>query len=124
EEWASAIRFDSLQIEQERGVVVEEWRQGQGAGSRLQRVQFPTLAQGSRYAERLPIGTPESLATFTPDALRRFYRDWYRPDLMAVVAVGDFDADEVEALIREHFGRIPGRAEARPRPDHPVPGHP
>jgi zinc protease len=123
EEWASAITLDSLQIEKERGVVIEEWRLGQGAGSRLQHRQFPTLARGSRYAERLPIGTYESLTTFSHEALRRFYRDWYRPDLMAVVAVGDFDVDEMEALIRERFGRIPAAENPRRRREYDIPHH-
>jgi zinc protease len=123
EEWAWGISFDSLQVEKERGVVIEEWRLGQGAGSRLQYRQFPTLAYRSRYAQRLPIGTRESLANFTHDALRRFYDDWYRPDLMAVVAVGDFDADEVESLIQEYFGRIPPHEEPRNRREYEVPRH-
>lgn len=123
EEWAWGITFDSLQVEQERAVVMEEWRSGQGAGSRLQNQQFPVLALRSRYADRLPIGTPESLATFDHASLRQFYQDWYRPDLMAVVAVGDFDPDEMEALIREHFSRIPEHDDPRRRSVHEVPSH-
>ncbi|MEX2571842.1 MAG: insulinase family protein [Gemmatimonadota bacterium] len=123
EEWAWGIAFDSVQIEQERAVVIEEWRLGRGAGSRVQYQQFPTLAQRSRYAERLPIGTRESLETFDQEALIRFYEDWYRPDLMAVVAVGDFDADEVEAMIREHMSRVPPRPDPRPRRVYDVPSH-
>jgi zinc protease len=123
EDWASGITFDSVQVERERSIVIEEWRLGQGAGSRLQYRQFPTLAYQSRYAQRLPIGTYESLTTFTHAALRRFYEDWYRPDLMAVVAVGDFDPDEVEAMIRERFSPIPAREAPRPRREFTVPGH-
>lgn len=123
EEWATSIAFDSLQVEQERRVVYEEWRLGQGAGSRIQNEQFPTLTARSRYADRLPIGTPESLNTFDQEALKRFYRQWYRPDLMAVVAVGDFDADHIEALIRERFGAIPPREDPRPRREYDIPSH-
>ncbi|HUE96938.1 MAG TPA: insulinase family protein [Longimicrobiaceae bacterium] len=123
EDWAWGIAFDSVQVERERQVVMEEWRLGRGAGSRVQQTQFPTLAARSRYAERLPIGTPESLRTFTHDALKRFYADWYRPDLMAVVAVGDFDVEEMEALIRVHFGRIPEAESPRRRREFPIPGH-
>lgn len=123
EDWASGIAFDSVQVEKERSVVIEEWRLGQGAGARMQYRQFPTLTQRSRYAERLPIGTYESLANFDHAALRRFYEEWYRPDLMAVVAVGDFDADEVEALIRERFSAIPAPANPRPRREFEVPPH-
>ena len=123
EEWASAITFDSLQVEQERGVVIEEWRMGQGAQTRLQYQQLPTLAQRSRYAERLPIGTYESLERFDHAALKRFYDDWYRPDLMAVVAVGDFDVDEMEEMIRERFSRLPVKPDARERRVYDVPLH-
>jgi zinc protease len=69
EEWAHLVSFDSLEIEKERGVVMEEWRLGQGAGERLRQQYFPTLFHGSRYADRLPIGTPEVLQTFTHDRL-------------------------------------------------------
>lgn len=122
-DWAGGIVFDSAQVEQERQVVIEEWRLGQGAGSRLQYRQFPTLAYRSRYAQRLPIGTPESLANFDHEALERFYRDWYRPELMAVVAVGDVDPDAVEAMIREKFGGLTGPEDPRPRREYPVPDH-
>lgn len=121
EDWAHGLSFDSLEVEKERGVVIEEWRGGQGAGERLRKQQFPVLFRGSRYAERLPIGTRQSLEKFAPAALRRFYRDWYRPDLMAVIAVGDFDRNAVEQLIREHFSRIPARKAPRPRPRYGVP---
>jgi zinc protease len=124
EDWAHNVTFDPVEIEKERGVVLEEWRLGQGAGERLRKQYFPTRFHGSRYADRLPIGTPEVLQNFTHEALIRFYRDWYRPDLMAVIAVGDFDADDVESLIREHFGRIPAHPSPRERPDFPVPAHP
>jgi zinc protease len=123
EDWAWGITLDSLEIEKERGVVIEEWRLGQGAGTRMQNRQFPVLARRSRYAQRLPIGTRESLERFRHSALERFYRDWYRPDLMAVVAVGDFDATRVEALIRSHFEQIPAPARPRARRDFSVPEH-
>jgi zinc protease len=123
EDWAWGISLDSLEIEKERGVVIEEWRLGRGAGTRMQNRQFPVLAQRSRYAQRLPIGTRESLESFKHSALRRFYNDWYRPDLMAVVAVGDFDEAHVEALIKQHFSHISGPARPRPRREYGVPDH-
>lgn len=121
DEWASGVTFDGDEIDRERGVVIEEWRGGRDAGARVQDQQFPVLLRGSRYAERLPIGLPETLATFPHDALRRFYRDWYRPELMAVVAVGDFDPDVVERLIRQNFSDNVGTGAERPVFD--VPGH-
>ncbi len=123
EDWAHLISLDGEEVDKERGVVVEEWRLGRGAGARMQDQQFPILFRGSRYADRLPIGKRESLETFSHDALTRFYQDWYRPDLMAVIAVGDFDATWVEATIRERFSRVPAREDPRPRPIYEVPAH-
>jgi zinc protease len=123
EEWAHAITLDSLEVDKERGVVLEEWRLGQGAGARIRDQQFPVLFQGSLYAERLPIGDPEVLENFELESLERFYRDWYRPDLMAVIAVGDFDPDRMVQSIRDKFSRIPGPQSPRPRPDFEVPSH-
>ncbi len=121
EDWAHGQVFDSAQVAAERGVVLEEWRLGQGAGSRMRKKQFPVLFHGSRYAERLPIGDTAVITTATPSELEAFYRAWYRPDLMAVVAVGDFEAARVEAMIREHFGAIAPVRDAEPRTVFPVP---
>lgn len=123
EDWAHGITLDSLDIEQERGVVVEEWRLGQSAASRMQRQQLPVLMRRSRYSLRDPIGSLESLTSFDHESLRRFYRDWYRPDLMSVVAVGDFDPDTVEAMIRGGFADIPTPERPRPRRSFDVPEH-
>ena len=116
EDWAHAVTFDTTEIRKERGVVIEEWRLGRGADGRLNDRTFPVSVRGSRYADRLPIGTLESLQHFSTAALTRFYRDWYRPDLMAVVAVGDFDRGRVEQLIRDRLGEIPAARHPRPRP--------
>ena len=123
EDWAHGITFDPEEVDKERGVVIEEWRLGLGAQARIRDEQFPLLFQGSRYAERLPIGEVEILENAPAETLRRFYEDWYRPDLMAVVAVGDFDPDQIESLIRERMGRIPATPEPRPREVYPVPDH-
>jgi len=123
EDWAHQVSFDDDEIDLERGVVTEEWRLGRGASARMQDEQFPILFKNSRYAERLPIGDPEILQGFEYETLKRFYRDWYRPDLMAVIAVGDFDRSRVEALIRRHFASIPAVPGARPRPTFDVPDH-
>ncbi len=123
EDWAHGITFDPAEVDKERGVVVEEWRLGRGAQARMQDEQFPILFQGSRYAERLPIGKKEVLETASAETLRRFYRDWYRPDLMAVVAVGDIDRVRMEELIRQRFGHLRGPGNPRPRELFPVPDH-
>ncbi len=123
ENWAAHISFDPEEVDKERGVVIEEWRLGRGASARMNDRQFPVLFQGSRYAERLPIGKKDILETATAETLRRFYADWYRPDLMAVIAVGDVDPSRLKELIRRHFGRIPAAAAPRERPSFPVPPH-
>ena len=124
EDWAHGVTFPPDEVDKERGVVLEEWRLGLGADERMRDKQFPVLLKGSRYADRLPIGTPETLRTFTLPQLKRFYNDWYRPDLMAVIAVGDFDVPAVERMIKAHFENIPRPANERPRLDYPVPDHP
>jgi zinc protease len=124
EDWAHNVTFPADEVDKERGVVLEEWRLGLGADERMRDKQFPVLLKGSRYAERLPIGTPETLRTFSLAQLKRFYTDWYRPDTMAVVAVGDFDVAMVEQMIKAHFEKIPRPASPRPRQDFPVPDHP
>ena len=121
EDWASGALFDSVEVVNERGVVLEEWRGGLGAEARIRDKQFPTFFKGSRYAERLPIGLPDVIRSARPAPLKRFYRDWYRPDLMSVVAVGDIDPAAVERLVREHFGHLKGPARRRPRVIYPVP---
>ena len=93
-------------INAERGVVLEEWRSSQGSMSRIQDELLGSLL-GERYANRLPIGTKESIETFEPDAIRRFYDTWYRPDLMAVIAVGAVDPAEMETMIQNQFGTLP-----------------
>lgn len=122
-EWAHNVAFAPSQIEKERPVVIEEWRLGQGAENRMQNKWFPVLFAGSRYGERLPIGEKTILETYKPATLRRFYDDWYRPDLMAVVAVGDFNRLHIETLIKRYLGAIPPSAKPRPRTPFPVPAH-
>ena len=121
EDWAHGVLLDPEEVDKERGVVIEEWRGRRGAGARMQDKQFPVMFEGSRYAERLPIGKPEILESAPPELLRRFYDDWYRPDLMAVVAVGDFDGNEIRTIIEERFGGIQGPADPRPRIEADVP---
>jgi zinc protease len=123
EDWAHGLTLDTTEIRKERGVVVEEWRSGRGAQMRMTYKQFPVILHGSRYATRLPIGTRENLETFPDSLARAFYRDWYRPDLMTVVAVGDFDPKRMEADIKRRFARIPAASKPRKREYAPVPGH-
>ena len=122
-DFAAHATLSDAEIEKERGVVLEEWRLGQGASSRIQRKQLPVLLHGSRYAERLPIGTPEVIRGFPSERLRAFDRAWYRPDRMAVVAVGDVDPAAVEAAIRATFADIKGAGPEAPLPVYDIPPH-
>jgi zinc protease len=122
-DFAGGISLDPKEIEKERGVVIEEWRGGLGAGSRLRDQQVPVLFYESKYAERLPIGKPEVLKSFPPERLRAFYTKWYRPDRMAVVAVGDIQVAEIEALIKKEFGALPKPSTAAPARNYTVPLH-
>lgn len=123
EDWAQGLSFEGAEIEKERGVIIEELRLGKGASQRMRDKQFPILFKNSLYAERLPIGTEENLKSFPHDTLKAFYHDWYRPELMAVIAVGDIDVDAVEKKIKEHFGRLQTRPNAPARPNVAVPDH-
>ncbi|MFY9553396.1 MAG: insulinase family protein [Blastocatellia bacterium] len=124
EDWAHNLTFDQTEIDKERGVVMEEWRIRRGAGSRMQDKVWPIMLKGSRYADRIPIGKPEIIQGGKPERLKKFYADWYRPDLMAVVAVGDFDKTAIEKLITAHFAAIPAATKPRPRTEYKVPDHP
>jgi zinc protease len=112
ENWAHKIKFDGLEIDKERGVVLEEMRSRQGAGWRIFNKQLPIIYQGSQYALRLPIGKKEILEQGSHQDLVRFYKDWYRPELMALVAVGDFEPEQVQALFEKYFNSI------KAAPDH------
>lgn len=116
EDWASNVTFDEAEIDKERGVVLEELRLGKGADDRMSKIYFPKLFEGSKYGDRLPIGTEDVLKNFTYETIKRFYKDWYRPDLMAVMVVGDIEIAEAEQLIRKHFEHLKNPSTARPRP--------
>lgn len=115
EDWATGLSFEGEEVEKERGVVIEEWRLGQGAQERMRNKYWPVLFGGSRYGDRLPIGKKEILEKFKHETLKKFYADWYRPDLMAVVAVGDFDVNEIEREIQTRFSSIPAAPASAPK---------
>ena len=116
EDWAGAALISDEEVDKERGVVLEELRSGKGAQERMRNQYFPKLLNGSKYAERIPIGKEDLLKNFKPEILRKFYHDWYRPDLMAVIVVGDIDPAEAEAKIKEHFGGLKNPDNEKPRP--------
>jgi zinc protease len=123
EDWAHQISFDPEEIEKERGVIIEEWRLGRDAGTRMLDKQLPVIFKDSKYAERLPIGKKEIIENFDRPTLLRFYKDWYRPDLMAIIAVGDFDRNFIGNLIKQHFAEIPLIADPRKKSPVAVPDH-
>jgi zinc protease len=123
EDWAHAATFDQRGIDRERGIVLSEWRLHLGAGERTQDKIRRVQLQGSRYADRPPIGTPDSIERAQRDQLTRFYHDWYRPDLMAVIVVGDVDRDAVVSMIKDHFSSLSSPSPARPRRAFDVPDH-
>jgi zinc protease len=116
EDWAFNNLFDKAEVEKERGVVLEESRLSKGSFERMSRQYFPKLFNGSKYADRLPIGKDEILKTFNPETLKSFYKNWYRPSLMAVIVVGDIDPADIEKKIITHFGKFKDPANAPVRP--------
>ncbi|MDR1989023.1 MAG: insulinase family protein [Acidobacteriaceae bacterium] len=123
EDWAGGALFPQEGIDRQRSIVLAEWRMNLGASERtadkLRKVQL----EGSRYADRSPIGNPDVIQSATREQLLRFYRDWYRPDLMAVIVVGDVDRTQIAEMIRRHFGPLQNPANERPRPVFDVPEH-
>jgi len=116
EDWAGNALLDPTEIDKERGVVLEESRLGKGADERMRKKYFPKLFNGSKYAERLPIGKDDTLKHFKPATLKRFYKTWYRPDLQAVIVVGDIDPAVAEQEIIKHFGQFKNPSPERTRP--------
>jgi zinc protease len=123
EDWANGLLMTEEEIDKERGVVLEEWRLGQGASQRMRDEYFPVLFKDSRYAERLPIGKKEILENFEYETLRSFYEDWYRPNLMAVIAVGDIDPSEMEKEIKARFGDLENPKNPKEKELYEVPAH-
>lgn len=115
EDWAHNVTYLTEDIEGERAIILEESRRGKGSFDRMFQKYFPKVFEGSKYAVRLPIGKDSLIKNFSPDVIRRFYHDWYRPDLMAVVVVGDITTAAAEELIKKHFAGLHNPASERPR---------
>jgi zinc protease len=115
EDWAHNALLTGKDIDEERGVVLEEYRLGLGADDRMRKKYFPKLVEGSLYAQRLPIGKEAILKNFKYESIRRFYHDWYRPDLQAVVVVGDIDVATAKKMITEHFAGLTNPSNERQR---------
>lgn len=122
-EWAHNISFNGDDINNERGVIISEWRQRNNTNFRINQQSIDKLFYKSKYALRNGIGDTAFLNSFPHEAIRRFYKEWYRPDIMAVVAVGDFDAEYIEKKIVSIFSEIPKYDNPRPREVIDVPFH-
>ncbi|MBN2280426.1 MAG: insulinase family protein [Candidatus Marinimicrobia bacterium] len=121
DDWASNVSYENEEIDKERGVVHEEWRSGRGAGQRVRDQFLPVLFHGSKYGERLPIGLMDVVDNCTYETLKKFYNDWYRPDLQAVVVVGDLPVEKMEELVKKYFSDNQNPPESRPRKLEEVP---
>ncbi len=121
EDWAQGLSFNADDVDSERAIVLEELRLGRGAQDRMNKLLLPKMFGGSLYARRLPIGREDLLKSFKVDAIKRFYHDWYRPDLMAVVVVGDMEVAQMLAQVQKHFGVLVNPAQERPRNYPPIP---
>lgn len=115
QEWAQGALMTDKDINEERKVILEESRLGKGAQDRMAKKFLPKLLAGTRYGERLPIGKDELLKTFKPDVLRRYYKDWYRPNIMAVVVVGDISVEKGEQMVKEYFSTLTNPTKSRTR---------
>ncbi len=123
EDWAFNTVLTPEEIDKERGVVLEEYRIGLGAQNRMMKRFMPKMMYQSQYANRLPIGQKEILENFKYDKIKKFYKDWYRPNLMAVIVVGDIDVAQMEQKIKDHFGSYENPKNERPRKVFNVPNH-
>ncbi|MBR1784756.1 MAG: insulinase family protein [Bacteroidales bacterium] len=122
--WAGNILFDQKEIEEERGVIHEEWRGGVGHGDRLRQKTWPIMLKGSLYANRLPIGKEEVIMNFERQAIVDFFNDWYRPDLQAIVIVGDIaDVNAMEKQVKEVFGSHPKTQNPKERKNFEIPNN-
>jgi zinc protease len=120
-DWAQDATLDPVEINKERGVVLEEKRLGKGATERMQRQYWPILLNNSRYSVRMPIGTDEVLNNFKQEAIKRFYKDWYRPDLQALIVVGDIDVNQMETSIKAKFSDLKNPVNEKVRTKYTVP---
>jgi len=122
-DWASQNTDSDEEINNERGIIHEEWRMGRGAEERMRKEWYPVFLHNSKYAERDPIGKMEIVDNCPPEALRRFRNDWYRPDLQAVVVVGDFNQEEMVKTVKEKFSAIPVSKNPREKKYFEIPDH-
>lgn len=120
-DWAQDATLDAAEIDKERGVILEEKRLRKGAQERMREKYWSKLLNHSLYAERMPIGIDTVLVHGKPETLRRFYHDWYRPDLQALIVVGDINVNEVEQIIKTRFATLVNPANEKKRTEYTIP---
>src|SRR5450631_589977 len=120
-DWAANATLDVKEINDERGVVLEEKRLGKGAQERMRTKFLPVILNNSRYSDRIPIGTDTVLNNFQKPVILKFYKDWYRPDLQALIVVGDINVDSIEIQIKKLFSNLKNPVNERPRVKYKVP---
>jgi zinc protease len=123
EDWAHNVTYLNEDIESERAIILEESRLGKGANDRMFRKIYPKLFEGSKYADRLPIGVDSIIKNFKYERIRNYYKDWYRPDLMAVIVVGDIDQAKAEEMVKKHFSSLTNPQNPRKRDLAEVPAY-
>lgn len=119
-DWSNDLLLTDKEIDKERGVIHEEWRSRSGSWQRLMEKSLPVMFAGTKYSDCLPIGTMEVIDNFKYKALRDYYAKWYRPDLQAIIVVGDVDVDAVEAKIKTLFADVPKPVNPATRIYYPV----
>lgn len=120
-DWSSFISLENEEIDKERSIIKEEWRTRNGAQIRIWEKQLPVIFKGSKYADRMPIGKMEVVENFKHDEIKNYYHKWYRPDLQAIIIVGDIDVDQIEEKIKKIFSDIPKPINPAERIYYPVP---
>ena len=123
EDWAHQVTYLDEDINSERAIILEESRLGKSGEERMFKKVYPELFKGSKYAKRLPIGVDSIIKNFNPDAIRRFYKDWYRPNLMSVVVVGDISKEDAFKMINKHFASLTNPMTIRSREFSSVPAY-
>lgn len=121
QDWAQGISLEHSEIDKERGVIMEEKRAGKSLGERIQEMTLPVSLNHSLYAQRVPIGTEQVIQHFPYHEIEHFYKNWYRPNLQAVIVVGDIDADKVEQQLKQQFSALKNPAAPTPRPSYKIP---
>lgn len=120
-DWSSYISFVPAEVDLERGVIREEWRMYGSANERMNNKLMPVVYKGSKYATRNVIGDTAVINHFKHETIKNFYKKWYRPDLQAIIVVGDFDENVMEAKIKKLFSSIPKVMDPTPKEDYAVP---